>query len=237
MFEKKQQRKEKPMTTEAMKILIVEITFTEEVLGTASSNKDIHSRFVASKAPDAPSMEEEVEAVGVTEVEQLTKTIFSRDKDGTPMLWDYQLKGFFKDSCGSLRRVKGTKSEKMKEEGQAAFKKIIDGLIFPFPRRIRLQVPEKEEMGDCQRPIRAQTPKGERVALANSEALPEGTSFVVKIRLLDGGLQSVVEEWLDYGELRGLGAWRNSGKGRFTWRYVDEGEGAEDKKKGKKKAA
>jgi hypothetical protein len=26
----------------------------------------------------------------------------------------------------------------------------------------------------------------------------------------------LVEEWLEYGELRGLGQWRNSGKGRFT---------------------
>ena len=24
-------------------------------------------------------------------------------------------------------------------------------------------------------------------------------------------------EWLDYGQLRGLGQWRNSGKGRFRY--------------------
>lgn len=29
-----------------------------------------------------------------------------------------------------------------------------------------------------------------------------------------------VREWLDYGMLRGLGQWRNSGKGRFTWEEI-----------------
>lgn len=27
-------------------------------------------------------------------------------------------------------------------------------------------------------------------------------------------------EWLDYGKLRGLGQWRNSGKGRFTYELL-----------------
>ena len=29
--------------------------------------------------------------------------------------------------------------------------------------------------------------------------------------------KKVVREWLDYGQLRGIGQWRNSGKGRFTY--------------------
>ena len=31
----------------------------------------------------------------------------------------------------------------------------------------------------------------------------------------------IVCEWLDYGELRGMGQWRNSGKGRFLWDELD----------------
>ena len=49
---------------------------------------------------------------------------------------------------------------------------------------------------------------------------PAGTSLVVDIRLLDDGLETVLREWLDYGALRGLGQWRNSGKGRFTWEEI-----------------
>ena len=50
-------------------------------------------------------------------------TIFPRD-NGVPIYWDYQIKGFFKDACGMLRKVTGSKSSKIK-----AYKKEIDGLI------------------------------------------------------------------------------------------------------------
>ena len=42
----------------------VRIHFFEEILGTASNNPDIHSEFIASKAPDAKSMAEEIASVG-----------------------------------------------------------------------------------------------------------------------------------------------------------------------------
>ena len=193
-----------------MKELKVRITFTEELLGTANSDKDIHSEFIASKAPDAPSREEEVEAVGADEVERKEMTIFPRNTDGQPIMWDYQIKGFFKDTCEALRKVTGTESSKIK-----AFKKEIDGLIFPEPRQIVIKFDGK--MGTCQRPLRASTAQGERIALANSETIPAGATieFTVKC-LLDSHIKAV-KEWLDYGEFKGMGQWRNSGKGRFTW--------------------
>ena len=42
------------------------------------------------------------------------------------------------------------------------------------------------------------------------------------VLLLGKGLKKAVLEWLDYGKLRGLGQWRNSGKGRFEYE-VEEG--------------
>jgi hypothetical protein len=39
----------------------------------------------------------------------------------------------------------------------------------------------------------------------------------MEIRPLDSGCEGIIREWLDYGKLRGLGQWRNSGKGRFSW--------------------
>lgn len=97
-----------------MRILQCKLTTIEAMLGTASNNKELHSEFIASHAPDAPSREEEIEAVGVEEVIEKGMTVFSRNKDGQPILWDYQIKGFFKDACGVLRKVKGTKSAKSK---------------------------------------------------------------------------------------------------------------------------
>ena len=79
-------------------------------------------------------MEEEVSALGADAVAEKAMTVFPRMEDGTPFLYDYQIKGFFKDTCGGLRKVKGTASEKIK-----AYKKEIDKLIFPEPRVIPLE--------------------------------------------------------------------------------------------------
>ena len=196
-----------------MKTMKIRITLTEEMLGTASSNPEIHEDYIASKAPDARSREEEVAALGVEAVVDKGKTIFPKLDDGTPFLWDYQIKGFMKDACGMLSRVPGTKSKGLK-----AYKKIIDGLLFPRPRKIPIHL--SGEMGECQRPLRAQTLQGERVALANSETVPAGSWMELEITMLDDSLEPVVSEWLDYMTLRGLGQWRNSGKGRAEWQLL-----------------
>jgi hypothetical protein len=187
----------------------ITITFTEELLGTAAADPAIHSEFIASKAPNAKTREEEIAEHGVEEVEQKSMSLFPKD-NGNPFLYDYQIKGFFKDACSCLMRVPDTKSSKLK-----AYKKVIDGTIFVFPRKIPIQLNGK--LGDCQRPLRASGPQGERVALAHSETVPVGSKIEFVIDLLDDSKWPTVEEWLEYGKLRGLGQWRNSGKGRFNY--------------------
>lgn len=199
-----------------MKALDIKVTYTEALLGTASANPDIHRDFVASKAPDAKSIEEEVEAIGAEEVTEKAMTVFPKLEDGTPFLWDYQWKGFFKDSCGMLRRATGFKSGKI-----TAYKKVIDGLIFVHPRKIKLILPEGGKIGELQRPLRASTPQGERIALAHSETVPAGTTQEMRIITLKDDLVPVIEEWLDYGILHGTGQWRNSGAGRFCYDILD----------------
>lgn len=122
------------------------ITFFEELLGTCSGNKELHREFIASKAPDAESMEEEVAAIGGDGMMEKSMTVFPRDENGQPFLYDYQIKGFFKDSCGVLRKVPGTKASKIK-----AYKKEIDGLLFVSPRKIPLNL-NGGEIGVCERP-------------------------------------------------------------------------------------
>ena len=201
-----------------MKKLHVKVLYTEELLGTASANKEIHSEFIASKAPDAPSREEEVAALGADAVEEKAMTVFPRMDDGTPHLWDYQIRGFFKESCSMLRRADGTKSKNLK-----AFKKEIDGLVFVEPRKIPLIIPDGETVGNRQRPLRASTAQGERVALANSETVPAGTTQEFDVVLLKEDLEPLIAEWLDYGKYHGTGQWRNSGAGRFLFEMTDEG--------------
>lgn len=192
----------------------VRITFTEELLGTASGNPELHREFIANKAPNAMTAEEEVETIGVEGVVEKSMTVFPRNSEGNPILFDYQIKGFFKDACGVLRRVPNSKSSKIK-----AYKKEIDGLLFVFPRMIPLNMPAP--MGECQRPLRAATAQGERVALSHSEAAPAGTVIEIEIQCLTKDMQDLVVECLDYGKLRGIGQWRNSGKGRFVYEVLD----------------
>ena len=197
-----------------MKEIKVRLTFTEDVLGTANADKNVHSEFIASKAPNAPSREEEVEALGAEEVERKEMTVFPRMENGSPMFWDYQIKGFFKDTCSALSRCKGEDYSK-ESCGMKAYKKIIDGCIFPQPRKIEIHM--NGEMGNCQRPLRAQTAQGERIAIANSEAVPAGSWIEFTVECLEDKHAAAVREWLNYGRYKGLGQWRNSGKWRFTW--------------------
>lgn len=193
-----------------MKEIKVRLTFVEPILGTSPANEDVYRDFIGSKAPDAVSVEDEVAALGVDAVAEKGMTVFPRLDDGTPFLYDYQIKGFFKDTCGGLRKVKGTASEKIK-----AYKKEIDKLIFPEPRCIPLLF--DGPIGECQRPLRAQTAQGERVSLAISEEIPAGAAIEFSIVCLHDDHEKAVREWLDYGRLSGIGQWRNSGKGRFRW--------------------
>lgn len=195
------------------KSLKVRITFFEELLGTASNNPDIYSEYIASKAPDALTHAEEIELMGVEAACEKAMTVFPRNKDGIPFLYDYQVKGFFKDSAGVLRKVPGTKASKIK-----AYKKEIDGLLFIYPRQIPLNL--SGPVSNCERPLRASTPMGERVALANSETAPEGTSIDLEIECLTDDMYALAKECLDYGKRRGIGQWRNSGKGRFTYEIL-----------------
>lgn len=191
----------------------IKITFTEPILGTWPANKEIATEYIASNAPDAATLEEEIANLGVDAVVEKGKTIFPR-VDGKPVFYDYQIKGFFKDACNMLSRVKSKESAKLK-----AYKKIIDGLVFVQPRHIPIEF--EGEMGACQRPMRGQTAQGERVSLANSEEIPAGATAEFEVVLLDSGHEKVLREWLDYGKLRGIGQWRNSGKGRFVWEEIE----------------
>lgn len=194
--------------------MTVRLTFLESILGTSPANKDVYRDFIATKAPDANTVEDEVAALGVEAVAEKGMTVFPRLDDGTPFFYDYQIKGFFKDTCGGLRRVKGTLSS-----GVKAYKQVIDKLIFPEPRTIPILF--DGEMGVCQRPLRAQTMQGERVSLASSEEIPAGATIEFTIVLLSDEHEKLVREWLDYGKYSGIGQWRNSGRGRFTWELID----------------
>ena len=218
-------------------IMRFRLTMVEELLGTAPGDPEIYRKFIESrraKAGGPEPVESETETLPTVDEEIGSgMTVFHRlpgsDRpsgnamiaNGQPMMYDYQIKGMFKDACGSLRRAPGMLSQKLK-----AFKKEIDGLIFVEPRMIPLVLPEGGVIGICQRPLRAQTAQGERIALAISESVPAGTVLEFGVRCFRPDLFEYIAEWMDYGQYRGLGQWRNSGKGRFTFEVIKEGPAA-----------
>ena len=75
-------------------------------------------------------------------------------------------------------------------------------------------------MDICQRPLRASTPQGERISLASSESIPEGSEIEFTVKCFIDEDTELVKEWLDYGIFKGISQWRNSGKGRFTYEII-----------------
>lgn len=200
----------------------IHIDFIDDVLGTAPGDPDIHGSYVSSKAPDAATKEEEIAAIGEDEFRAKGKTIFPTDKSGNPIFWNYQIKGFFKSACAAQRGLSGSKSSKVK-----AYKKKIDLGIFVFPdaddpssRAIKIHM-TKAGVGECQRPLRAETMQGHRVAIADSDSIEKGSWIEFDVVMLDDGDWPLVSEWLDYGKFNGLGQWRNSGKGAFFWHEIN----------------
>ena len=210
----KEKKKGETPKQESMK---VELEFIEPLLGTLPGDERLAEDYVMSKHPDGVQKDEQK---SLTEEMKKFSSYFARNSKSNPILWDYQIKGFFKDACSMMRRV--TQIDELK-----AHKKIIDGLIFVAPRQIELILPAKKSSKDegksltfTERPLRISTPKGERTALARSETAPAGTRIQIEILLLKPDLKKYVINWLDYGILRGLGQWRNSGMGRFKWKLL-----------------
>lgn len=198
-----------------MKEIKVRVTFIEDLLGTATNNKEVYREYIASKGPDPTSIEDEVAAVGVDEYAEKTTTVFPRTEEGKPFIYDYQWKGYFKETCSFLKKVTGTASSGIK-----AFKKEIDGLIFIKERKSIIEL--SGDITLCQRPLRAQTAQGERISLSCSEAVPAGSTNTFTVQCMVDKDEALIREWLDYGFYHGTGQWRNSGKGRFVWEELDE---------------
>lgn len=190
------------------------ITFTERVLGTVPKDEEVFTRHVASKMEEMPDeqLADEIETLP-DNVEEKGYTGFHQTPEGNPAIYDYVIKGFAKDACGMLRRARGTLSSRVR-----AYKKQIDGLLFASPRLIELQLPDGEGMGVLERPLRAQTARGERVALAKSDTCPPGTKLEFTLTVIGGDLEEeLLREWFDYGKLRGIGQWRNAAWGTFEY--------------------
>lgn len=197
-----------------MKEMRVELTFQLPVLGSLPSDPTAYSDYIAVKAPTPMTFEDELDAACSDDGESRGITVFPKLEDGTPFLYDYQIRGFFKSACYAMRQISDAKFSKK----LTAYKKKIDLLVFIDERKIPLIFDGDIELKS--RSLRAQTMQGERITIATSEMVPEGTRCYFTVRVLEDSLMDAVREWLDYGRYNGIGCWRNSGMGKFTWREM-----------------
>ena len=132
----------------------VRIKLLEEALGSSPSNEDLMSTYIASKAPTADLTSEEIDNIKAQNAEDRI-TVFPKQADGTPFIYDYQIKGMLKDSCKALAAAGKAGYPGGKAcAGLKAYKKAIDGLIFVYPREIPYDL-HGLKMGYCERPLPA----------------------------------------------------------------------------------
>lgn len=200
----------------------VKVRFTTEVLGMSPSDPEVYTKYIMSKADNQEACTDEPAAL--PEGEMLNGiTVFLRDGNGNPCFADYQIKGFFKETCSFLSRVAGidpktgkrSKKEAVTKSGKlTAHNKVIDGNVFVSPRFIPIHT--DHEITICERPLRAMTAQGPRIALAASEQVQAGAWMEFDVIMLNDLDLDLLLEWLEYGKYHGFGQWRNSGKGSFV---------------------
>ncbi|HSW63969.1 MAG TPA: hypothetical protein VLH56_11780 [Dissulfurispiraceae bacterium] len=200
----------------------ITVTFDEPLLGTLAGDPELAREFIASKAPNGGNGDEAEAIENLDESLVKGSTVFPRTADDCPFLWDYQVKGFFKEACRAMIDMEVLTQAELKAARLTAYlyKKTIDNLIFVGPRRIPLMLPAGGIMGWCERPLRGETMRGERIALARSEEAPAGTTIQFEVISMNKALLPYILRWLEYGKLKGLGQWRNSGKGRFSFSVI-----------------
>lgn len=208
----------------------VKFTFTEPVLGPVPKNPKLYEEYIASKAPPEVDTSDEMatlpkEATPELQAEAEKKgwTGFhtEKGKDGQPdryFFFDYVIRGFFKESCGALKNVPKSASKLL-----TSYKKKIDKLAFVRPRRLYFTPPAGQAqfldkdglpgLDRLERPLRAMTQQGERIALVRSDIIPAGALLEFVVAILGDITFSQVKEWLRYAVLSGLGQWRSGGYG------------------------
>lgn len=225
------------MAKELIETMKVRLTFTDEILGTLPGDSEVYKNYLIEKARKHNRVisqereDEELAALDPGEEYEKGVTIFAKE-DGNPFAWDYMIKGFFKNACKAMRENSDAKSAKL-----TSYKTKIDNCVMITPVKILYQGVTADDLSICERPLRAQTPQGERIALAASEQLPSGAYLEFEIHDLSGKMMSYIPEWLDYGRWNGLGQWHNSGKGRFTWEDITDESSEKKAKRGRKPKA
>lgn len=173
------------------------------------------------------------------ELETTGTTVFFWDNEkNQPCIGDHMIYGFLKAAADALGKdVRLTKLKGTILHSTAYTQSVINQHVrctapfITFDRDVR-----RNEDGTAfllERSLRAKTAQGERIALARSEVVPAGARLDFVVNFMAGsplihpiqykkGEKPFFEKiplihLLDYGQMTGLGQWRNAGHGAFQY--------------------
>ncbi len=216
----------------------IHLEFTEELLGGISKDPNLFSRWILEKKGEGkdelPStvdqevsgdqtedemeteVDEEVETAPVAlSEEEMKSTGFHSDDHGL-FVYDYFLKGFFKEVGNTLKKSLDV---------SALRGKIVKNL-FVEPRRIHIMDAsgnfKEEPDGTVERPIQIMGKKGPRQALAKSDKVDAGSTLDFSLKLYPEfnpkKWQEIITSILGYGSDQALGQFRTGGYGKIRVR-------------------
>lgn len=219
--------------------LAVRVRLIEPMLGTVPMSPEIYLEHIISKLRKEllkKSLSDELrkqyeerlveaergETETVQESEEKGYTSFHVDvESGELFMYDYMIRGFFKAAAEAIKDRENRGKDKGNKIIPWNHKAMVDEQIFVLPRRIMFG--KRSVDGQLERPLRAMTPKGPRVALARSDFIDLGTEFEFEIGVIDRYKVSkkTIEQLLKYGRWKGLGQFRNGSYGRFVFKLLD----------------
>jgi hypothetical protein len=188
------------MKTEIRRIKIVLMT---PQLGTVPKDPNAFI-FMNERAGVEPKADELECLPPVVAGEEKGVTGFMTDTDGL-FIFDYLIKGFFKNAANVLKE----------QEQITGFRSKIQQFLFVYPRKVRTGHMFPGEI--LRRPITINDRNGQRVAIAASETIPEGTEMTFYLEFIENAVMNdaTIASCLEYGRLCGLGQFRGGGYGRF----------------------
>lgn len=203
------------------------LTGTSPILGSIAMDKKVFTEYLATKGKTEEEKSKAMADVdNVPEGEEVVEnkaTGFYRDEDGNFILKEYQVKGFLKEAARCLKDQLHLVAPVSK----------IDNFVFIQETNLIIYTSTGDTITQSDaildRPLRAMTAQGPRVALAFSEMLNDWSiEFTLRVIQNEGSKKSaamtmdVIEELLDYGSLKGLLQWRNGGYGKFTYEAIGD---------------
>lgn len=178
------------------------IKFTDILLGTQPGDPELYSNFVGGNSDEDVSAETMVER---------GMTLFNLDREGDPCLMSYHWRSFIKEAMIALHSIEWSEISKV-----FAYRKLWDANIHVLGDTTKLVLPKGATVGTIERPLIAKNAAGKMSALAKSEFVPEGTTTEIQVFILEPSVKGKLLEAMAYGQIKGTGQWRNSGKGRFV---------------------